>query len=66
LFKERVPKLQGALRKYLVPTTNCGVPRNLVEGHSVFFVKVFEIVYVESYLWISSMLNIAMCVGQAK
>jgi hypothetical protein len=29
-------------------TTNCGVLRNLIEGHNVLFVKVFEIVYVES------------------
>jgi hypothetical protein len=66
LFKNRVPKLHGTLRKYLVLITNCGVLGNLVEGHSVFFVKVVEIVYVESYMWISSMSDIAMCVGQAK
>lgn len=32
----------------------------------VFIDKVFEIVYVESCLWISFMSDIAMCVGQAK
>ncbi len=66
LFKERVPKVLGTLKKYLVLTIDYGVLGNLVKGHNVFFVKVLEIVYVESCMWISSMSDITMCVGQAK